>query len=175
MEEISQDKLVSTIRSATEEVFGTMLGLPAEAKPHYVERSSSQPYDGVIGLVGLAGAWAGAGRISCSADLACLLSGTLLASEYTAVNADVLDAMAEMTNMIIGSVKSTLEEMLGPMGLSIPTVIFGRNYQARSSGVKEWVVVPFDCSGQLFEVRLALVPDGRSLDGTRHFNMHEVM
>ncbi len=158
MDTLNQDKLVSTIRSATQDVFTTMLGIPAEIREHYLELPGSQPFDGIIGLVGLAGTWVGAGRISCSAALACRLSGALLMSEYTAVNEDVLDAMAELTNMIIGNVKSTLEEDLGPMGLSIPTVIFGRNYQARSFGVKEWTVVPFDCGTDPFDVRFALMP-----------------
>ena len=109
----------------------------------------------------------GAGRISCSAALACRLSGALLMSEYSAVNEDVLDAMAELTNMIIGNVKSTLEEELGSMGLSIPTVIFGRNYQARSFGVKEWTVVPFHCQTDQFEVRFALMPAPRGIDMQR--------
>lgn len=175
MEVLTEKTLVSTIRSATEEVFSTMLGIPVEPKDFYVEQCDSQPFDGVIGLVGLAGAWVGAGRISCPAGLACKLSGALLMSEFNAVNADVLDAMAEMANMIIGSVKSTLEETVGPMGLSIPTVIFGRNYQARSSGVKKWIVVPYDCDGQLFEVRFALVRGGKAADGNRHFSLHQLI
>jgi chemotaxis protein CheX len=174
MEKLQQDKLVSTIRSATAEVFSTMLDIPAESLPHETEQPGSHPYDGIVGLVGLAGSWVGAGRISCSAPLACKISGALLGSEYTAVNEDVLDAMAEVTNMIIGNVKSTLEDELGPMGLSIPTVIFGRNYQARSSGAKEWVVVPFDCSGDRFEVRFVLVPDGRAGDTHRSMILQEI-
>lgn len=158
----TQDELVTMIRVATSEVFTTMLGVPIEAAPHSVEADAIQPVDGVVALVGLAGSWVGAGRISCSAALACRLSGALLASEYHAVNEDVLDAMAELTNMIIGNVKSNLEEELGPMGLSIPTVIFGRNYQARSSGVKEWVVIPFHCDGDALDIRLALVPNERA-------------
>ena len=174
MESVNEEKLVLTIRSATDEVFSTMLGIPAERKPHHVEQGGSQPYDGVIALVGLAGSWVGSGRISCSAALACKLSGALLCSEYSSVNEDVLDAMAEVTNMIIGNVKSTLEDELGPMGLSIPTVIFGRNYQARSCGVKEWVVVPFACDDELFEVRFALVPDGQT-EMPRHHALQDAI
>ena len=148
MEILNHKSLVGTIVATTAEVFTTMLGVEVEALPDRVEEGGSQPCDGVISLIGLAGAWTGAGRISCSAGLACRLSSALLATEYAAVNEDVLDAMAEITNMIIGNVKSTLEDQLGPMGLSIPTVVFGRNYKARSSGVKEWVVVPFHCFGR---------------------------
>ena len=50
--------------------------------------------------------------------------------------------MAELTNMIIGSVKTDLESQLGPLGLSIPTVVFGRNFKTRSAGTAEWIARP---------------------------------
>ena len=59
------------------------------------------------------------------------------------MNEDVLDAIAEVTNMIIGNVKSALEEKVGAMGLSTPTVIFGRNFQTRSARTHEWTGVRF--------------------------------
>ncbi len=173
METLNYEKLVSTISTATEEVFTMMLGIPAQSRPYRLEQGASQPLDGVISLIGFAGGWTGAGRISCSAALACRLSSALLAAEYGAVNEDVLDAMAEITNMIIGNVKSALEEELGPMGLSIPTVVFGRNYQARSSGVREWVIVPFDCDSECLEIRLGLMPSGKT-DAMKHFAMAEL-
>jgi chemotaxis protein CheX len=155
---MEQKRLVSIIESATLEVFSTMLGIPAKAGPAFTEQAGSQNFDGVVALIGLAGSWAGTGRITCSPGLACRLSGALLCSEYSHVNEDVLDAIAELTNMIIGNVKSAIEEELGPMGLSIPTVIFGRNYKARSCGVNEWIVVPFQADGEQLDVKLALAP-----------------
>ena len=177
MESINREQLAAMVRAATEDVFGTMLGVPVECLPCYDSNSECQSFDGVIALVGLAGTWTGAGQISCSSVLACRLSGALLASEYAAVNEDVLDAMSEITNMIIGNVKSSLEDRLGPMGLSIPTVIFGRNYQARSSGVSQWTVAPFRCDTESFEVRIALVPNTKAecVRGASHApELHEV-
>src|SRR3546814_14068538 len=66
----------------------------------------------------------------CSSDL-------MMMAEYDAVNDEVLDAMAEVTNMIIGNVKTALEERIGCMGLSIPTVIYGRNFTYRAVGNQE--------------------------------------
>ena len=64
-------------------------------------------------------------------------------SEYSSVTDEVLDAVAELTNMIIGNLKTALEEHLGPMGLSIPTVIHGRNFTSRTVGTQDWTIVPF--------------------------------
>jgi chemotaxis protein CheX len=75
------------------------------------------------------------------------------------VNDDVLDAVAEVTNMVIGNVKTVLEERLGAMGLSIPTVIYGRNFSSRTVGKQNWTVVPFTLGNERLEVQLCLAPN----------------
>jgi chemotaxis protein CheX len=80
-------------------------------------------------------------------------------AEYDSVAEDVLDSVAEVTNMIIGNVKTVLENKLGGMGLSTPTVIYGRNFQTRSSKNQEWTVVPFDCESERLCVQVCLVPN----------------
>ncbi|MFN3322545.1 MAG: chemotaxis protein CheX [Bryobacteraceae bacterium] len=141
--EISQELIVSAINNATIEVFSTMLSLEIRQGDPYVDRNAPGPSDGVVGLIGLAGTWVGTGSFACSAEMACKISAHLLMTEYQAVNEEVLDAVAEVTNMVIGNVKTAIEEHLGPMGLSIPTVVFGRNFTTRSMGSSEWTVVPF--------------------------------
>lgn len=84
----------------------------------------------------------------------------MMSPPYESVNEDVLDGVAEVSNMIIGNVKTFLEERLGSMALSIPTVVFGRNYRTRSAGVLQWNVVPFKCGEETMEVRFCLIPSG---------------
>lgn len=78
---------------------------------------------------------------------------------FESVNEEVLDAVGEITNMIIGNVKTALEERVGPMGLSTPTVIYGRNFQTRSARVSEWTVVPFECAEETLWVQLCIGPN----------------
>jgi chemotaxis protein CheX len=111
-----------------------------------------------MALVGIAGKWTGTGRILVSPQLACTLAGHLLMSTFEGVDEEVLDAMAEIANMVVGNVKTVLEEELGPLCLSVPTVIFGKNYMTRSGKVKEWLVVPFSCAGETIECRFCLMP-----------------
>jgi chemotaxis protein CheX len=153
-----QETVVQAIRTATCEVFTTMLGsdvVPGEAFP---EKRATAPVDGVVSLIGLAGPWIGTGSLTCSPALACWLSGQLLMAEFSSVNDEVLDAVAELTNMIIGNVKTILEEELGQMALSIPTVVFGRNFTARSAGSEEWTVVPFDLTTGRLHIKICLAP-----------------
>ena len=127
-EGISEEKLVNAIRQSTQEVFYTMLGLEVEAMHSYIDNSAPGPTGGVVSLIGLAGRWVGMGSVTCSAEFARKASSQLLMTDFQAVDEEVLDAVAEITNMIIGNVKTAIEEDLGVLGLSIPTVIYGRNF-----------------------------------------------
>jgi chemotaxis protein CheX len=136
-----------------------MLNLPLEVDPSVVRTTiEPQSFHGVVALVGVAGSWTGTGHISCSPEFAQRLAGALLMAEYDSVNDDVLDAVAEVANMIVGNVKTFFEEKLGPLGLTVPTVIYGRNYQTRSSGVKDWVLVRLRSGQETMDVNFCLVP-----------------
>jgi chemotaxis protein CheX len=72
--------------------------------------------------------------------------------------------------MVIGNVKTGLEYELGPMGMSIPTIIFGKNFSARSAGSEEWLTVPFESEGERVEVKFCLIPNrgGRQVPATSY-------
>jgi chemotaxis protein CheX len=152
-----QELIVERICHAAAEVFSTMLGVELPPGVGSVE-TAPEVNDGVVSLIGLAGAWVGTGCVTCSPVLACRVCELMLMVDTPAVNEDVLDAIAELTNMIIGGVKNDLEPHLGPLGLSIPTVVFGRNFMTRSAGSAEWTVVRFPWEGSELLVRLYLAP-----------------
>lgn len=156
---ITQDELAGAIRAATDEVFATMLNLTLQPGDTFVEKEEAVPTSGVVSLIGLAGSWVGSGSLACSAGFAAKIASALLMTPYDAINEDVLDAVAEVTNMIIGNVKTVLEDRLGAMGLSTPTVIYGRNFQTRSTGTQEWTVVPFTLGEDHMCVQLCIAPN----------------
>src|SRR5579862_8430625 len=98
---ISQEELAEAIRVATQEVFTTMLNLAVEAGAVFVEKEEATPSSGVVSLIGLAGPWVGSGSMACSAGCAAKIASALLMTPYNSVDEDVLDAVAEVTNMII--------------------------------------------------------------------------
>ena len=148
--------LIETVKSTTRDVFSTMLMMEADPQEMRAEGSAPGPTDGVVGIIGIAGSWVGTGIIICCPELACRASGAMLMSEYATVNDDVLDAMGEITNMIIGNTKTVLEERYGPMGISVPTVVYGRNFATRTVSRGEWVIVCFSVGGQILQVHLNL-------------------
>ena len=157
---IDQVTLVNAILAATSEVFDVMLNLAVTPGPAYRDRPNSEPTDGVVALIGLAGPWVGTGLIQCDTDLARVLFSHLVKVEAApggdGVDGEVLDAVAEIANMIVGNVKTTLEERLGPMGMSIPTVVFGRNFTTRGGGSEPWTIVPFTCRDSRLLVKICL-------------------
>lgn len=153
---VDREQIIDDIRAAAEEVFSTMLGTELTFKESYCDKGPSRPLDGVVCLIGMAGDWTGTGSISCSAEFACRIASLMLMAEYATVDGDVLDAVAEVANMVLGNVKTALEKTLGPMGMSIPTAIYGKNFLAKSFGDETWSVVIFECEGQSLEVKLFL-------------------
>jgi chemotaxis protein CheX len=155
-DEIDEARVAEGIRKATQEVFSTMLGMDMAAQPAYRETSKTGPVDGLVALIGLAGKWIGNGSICCTAELACKISERMLMSECGSVNQEVLDAMGEIANMVIGNFKLAVEDYLGPMGMSMPMVIFGRNFTARSLDTADWIVIPFTCEAGVLDVKVCL-------------------
>jgi chemotaxis protein CheX len=154
--------IIDSIRTSTANVFSTMLGVEIGEGQVQDEVTAPEPNDGVVSFIGIAGTWAGNGSLSCSPRMACQVCSHLLMTESSAVNEDVLDAVAELTNMIIGSVKTDLESHVGPLGLSIPTVVFGRNFKTRTAGTTEWMNVTFDWAGENLLVKMCLAPNEKA-------------
>jgi chemotaxis protein CheX len=164
--------LIGCINRSSLEVFSTMLGVELAEGAGSLETGVPDPNDGVVSFIGLAGPWAGTGSICCSPALACRVCNQLLMTENTAVNEEVLDAVAELTNMIVGSVKTELEQHLGPLGLSIPTVVFGRNFRTKSAGSNEWIVVRFAWEDEFLTVKVCLTQNDRSMHIPTHAPNH---
>ncbi len=163
-----QDFIVESIRQSVSQVFSTMLGSELDTGKFSLETGSPEVNDGVVSFIGLSGTWAGTGSICCSPAVACRICSLMLMTESSAVDEEVLDAVAELTNMVIGGVKTELESKLGPLGLSIPTVVFGRNFRAKSAGSAEWIVVRFGWDGEILVVKMCLAPAEKASHSFAH-------
>jgi chemotaxis protein CheX len=155
---LDQDLVERAIRAATEEVFATMLGAAID----FDESAKGDPDSGMMALVGLTGSWSGAGTLLCSPALGNRASAAMFMSEPAgdpnAINDEVLDAVAELTNMVVGNIKNALECHLGPMAISIPSVIYGRNFHFRSLTGKMIASAAFRWNSEPLEVKVVLAP-----------------
>jgi chemotaxis protein CheX len=147
--------IVHALHDATKGVFSTMLGMevtPGEA----IDHEDPEPVNGVIALLGFTGPWVGTGMLYCSEQFARHIGSKMLMAEVHEVNADVLDGIGEMANMVLGNFKENMFQHTGALSLSIPTVVWGKNFSTRTSLRASWVIVPFTTGDDLFEVRVCM-------------------
>lgn len=156
-EPITLPEIGSAIHAAAEEVFSVMLGMTVSAGEAQIP-PATQEHTGVMAVLGLTGEWGGSGQVACDAALAVQIASRMLMADYDSVTDEVLDAVAEVANMIVGNVKTTLEQTLGPMGMSAPAVCFGAEFETRAVGNPNMVLVPFTSAGGQMSVQIAVAP-----------------
>jgi CheY-specific phosphatase CheX len=164
---IDQELLVSCVTEAVTEVFSTMLDM--EVRFTGLASDSRAADTGLISLVGITGEWGGSGVFCCSPALARIIWARMLGGDAgdgsPVIDEEVLDVVAEVTNMMIGNVKNGLEVITGPLAISVPTVIHGRNFQFRSSASLSGVALSFVTEGECFELRISLAPSAEQPAG----------
>jgi chemotaxis protein CheX len=168
---LSHAQIVEIVQSVTKDVFQTMLG--TEVHPSEAQHTAEAPPSnhGVFSFIGFAGDYVGSGSFHCSSEGACLLASKFLMMEYERVDDEVLDAIAEITNMVIGNFKSNVEDSLGTIGISTPTVIYGHNFSARNVGSDQWSLISFRFDGGEFDVRVSLAPNTRLQRGMEQMRL----
>lgn len=139
---------------ATCDVFKTMLGCTLTRGPLSVRNEHTPAYE-VSGLIGLSGDYRGMVVVSVGRDTAYSVAEAMLGARPNQVNADVMDAIGEVTNMIAGAAKSQLAEFRLTIGL--PTVICGRGHSIAFPSEAQPFVIPFDCDMGPVSVQVGLV------------------
>lgn len=114
--------------------FQTMANMEAVIETESREAGIRSSGRSVAGVIGWVGSLSGIGIIECTPEFACILANRMLGTQETALNEDALDAVAEMTNIVFGGMKTELEKCFGAMALSIPTIIYGTDVEMRTCG-----------------------------------------
>ena len=94
--------------------------------PHFLDPDKGFEWD-ISAVIGLSGIVKGAVIVSMKADLAIKLTDLLAGEGHTEIDADVVDAIGEINNIIAGNIKPKV-----PNGekivISIPTIIKGKEH-----------------------------------------------
>lgn len=148
-------ELAEIIRKSTHSVFSTMLGTelaPLEALDDPKPFMASE----VIGFIGMAGDFAGYVSIHLSKNQATDFTARLIGVDVDEVTSEdeIRDAVGEITNMIGGSVKTSLSS-LGIVEIALPTVLMTPKADLRVQGARG-VAVPFEDYTGVFHVDLIL-------------------
>jgi chemotaxis protein CheX len=132
---------INPFLSSTASVFSQMLGVDIRRLPPYL-RDGHWPMYGVTGVIGLTGKTTGTVAISVTKEMALAVTGKLVGEEPTELNASVVDAIGELTNMIAGAAKAQLEQM--ELSLGLPTVITGKSTCIAFPSNATPISIPFD-------------------------------
>ena len=134
-------EFINPFIAATLNVFSTMLGCTLERGPLSLKREHT-PMHEVSGLIGLSGRCRGMCVVSVSRETALSAAEIMLGTRPEELNADVMDAIGEITNMIAGAAKTELEEYQLTIGL--PTVLCGKSQVISFPSQVAPIVIPFD-------------------------------
>lgn len=148
--------------------FHVMAGLDATLKPEYRQTLPTTSQRSISGVIGWGGDWTGTGIFDCSPEFAAVLANLMLGTEHTTLSEDALDAIAEMTNVIFGGMKSNIETQLGAMNLSIPTVIFGNDVGMR--GARDGcTVIPVEVQNHPITIKFFITRRDEKRNSPSHF------
>jgi chemotaxis protein CheX len=132
---------INPFLAATTHVFSKMLSCPLKRGAPYL-KDRTQPTHEVSGIIGLSGKALGTVVLSLSREVAIRAAEHVLQSHYDAIDADVVDLIGELTNMIAGSAKAQLDQY--ELSLSLPNVISGKNHIVQFPSNAVPLCVPFD-------------------------------
>lgn len=141
------------------DLFDTMLGCEAKrgdlaATPH------KPPVQSIVAIIGLSGSVRGNVVMAFPAQTAMQITQTLLGGEIVEMDQTVLDAMAELVNIVAGGAKAKLNEAQdSPANLSLPTVIKGRDYRIEHPSWSVWLDIPFESPLGSFDMCISIEID----------------
>ncbi len=99
-----------------------------------VGRTQPLAYSSVSGIIGIVGRVNGSILVNMSEPAALAVTNGMLMSDYSSLTSEVLDGVAEVTNVIGGRLKSSLATSGYPLdNITLPSVIVGHNYYVTQS------------------------------------------
>ena len=128
--------LVSTIST-----FKTMLGCVLTRGTPYV-KNGSQPSHEVSGVIGLSGKAQGTVVLGLGREAALRATEAMLQERPPEINAEVVDAIGELANIIAGQAKAQLEHL--ELSVSLPSVITGKGHCIQFPTKVKPLCIPFD-------------------------------
>jgi len=138
---------------AAGKAFSTMLNCEIR-RERLSLKDAAAPQHEISGIIGMSGNAVGTVVLSFSEELALKAAGTMLMTEFTAVTADVVDAVGELTNMVAGAAKAQLEEL--HLSISLPNVVTGKGHEIRFPSNAQPITVSFSTEWGPFSLEVGL-------------------
>ncbi len=145
-------RYINPFLTAVKEVFETMIQVSFTIGKPCLKKDGIPSHD-VSSIIGITGEVAGSVVINFSAKTALQLASALLGDELSALDADCVDAIGEIANMVAGSAKNGFP--VTNTSLSVPTVVVGKHKVSYPSSIPI-ISIPCETSEGKFSIDIAL-------------------
>jgi len=139
--------------------FRTMLDCEVKRVAVFLKDRNSPKYDPpheISGVIGLSGTAVGTVVLSLSRNVALQAASVMLANQVDEINADVIDAVGELTNVVAGAAKAQLEQH--KLMVSLPSVIVGKDHEVRFPSDVTPICVQFQTPWGPLALEVGLAP-----------------
>jgi len=143
-----RDELAKATLEVFEIMVGSSLTVPTELSSPFVPDFAA--------MVGIAGSLCGLVSIHTTSECARRIAAKMLGSDEVGAGEDAQDAFGEVCNMIAGGFKARIAGLADGCAISVPTVIFGRDFTLFSLARGEHYEVMYSFEGKLLSVTLDL-------------------
>jgi len=123
--EETQQRFTQALDGAAAEVFEMMVGTPLGP----ADQVSLPRVADYTSMIGLAGDLCGVMSFRCSLVSATLIAQKMLGTDEHTSEECIRDALGEICNMVAGSFKALVSDVVEQCMLSVPTVVSGKDYQ----------------------------------------------
>ncbi|MDR1836789.1 MAG: chemotaxis protein CheX [Treponema sp.] len=125
--QIELTNYVESFVEVTVNTFKEFIGLEISPRhPHFLDPEKGFEWD-ISAVIGLSGVVKGAVIVSMKTELAIKLTDLLAGPGHTEIDADVVDAIGEINNIIAGNIKPKVANG-DKIVISIPTIIKGKEH-----------------------------------------------
>jgi chemotaxis protein CheX len=147
--------LVNPFIHATVTVLETMASTKANPGKPFLKKDKIARGD-VTGIIGITGE--ATGTISVTFDQGSILGvvSKMFGEPLTEINAEIADAVGELTNMISGQARRKLEEIGRKFEAAIPSVVTGKDHEVNHITSGPIVAVPFTTDGGKFTIEICI-------------------
>lgn len=150
-----QVEYINPFLASLRNTFQTMLGCETQRGTVALKSDRRPPFE-VSGVIGLSGKAVGTVVLSFSKEVAVKAASTMLMTELTEINDDVLDAVGELTNMVAGAAKAELEDY--QLQVSLPNVITGKGHEVHFPSEVTPIAIPFDTDWGPLSLEVGFAP-----------------
>ncbi len=147
--------IINAFLDGTISVIKTMAFVEPKAGAPYLKKDAVAHGD-ISGIIGLAGSVKGSLALSFQEECILEIVSGMLGEPITELNAEINDAVGEITNMVSGAARKNMEAVGYTILSALPTVISGRNHNISHVMGGPSIIIPFQTARGSFVVDICI-------------------